>query len=118
MAKSKIEKIERPAALNGQGLQAPSDSTGAAAYPNLFACLVPTWEDGKCLRQSGSVRLKLVGGDDAVTLTCPTEQLETTMVTDTLVNLVGLLESHVANGASIWTPTWEVAKKARQAKMK
>lgn len=95
-------------------LQCPADDAGLDAFPTLTQCLFPIWKDSKCVRISGGVRIRLVGGYYLVTVSCPSEGLETTLTTPTLVGLLEALEAHVRNPATIWTPTFEEQKRARQ----
>jgi hypothetical protein len=98
-------------------LQAPQDPGAKAKWPTLTELLDPVWTDGKCMRQSGSLRIRLVGGYYLVTLACPTEGLETTMTTDTLVDAFDALEAMLVSGKALWMPDWNVVKKSRQAKI-
>jgi hypothetical protein len=95
-------------------LQAPNDQAGVAKWPVLTELLFPVWKDGKCVRQSGDMKIRLVGGYYLLTLHCPTEQLETTLTAETLVDALDALETLLASGKAVWMPDWNATKKTRQ----
>jgi hypothetical protein len=86
-------------------------------WPKLLSCLLPHWDGDKCTRQAGSLRVRLVGGYYLVTLSCPTEGLDTTVTVDSLTVAWDQLEEALANGRAVWLPDWSTTKKARQAKV-
>lgn len=106
-----------PIPLAAMRRQAPEDALLEEQCPILYSCLQPVWTEGKCKRQSGALRIRLVGGYYQVTLACPTEGLETSLVTATLVDVTKQLEERLNDPACIWTPDFAVQKKARQAKI-
>ena len=106
-----------PLPLLAMRKQAPDDGELEKQAPVLFSCLQPLWREGKCKRASGSLRVRLVGGYYQVTLSCPTEGLEMSMVTDTLVDLVKQIEARLNDPACIWTPDFSEQKKSRQVKI-
>lgn len=107
-----------PGPLANLSTLVPCDDKARERYPNVWACLMPHWSEGKCTRQSGTLRVRIVGSWFEVTLSCPTEGVETTLSTETLVNLLEQLEKLLASGRAIWKPDWSSTKKARQAKVK
>lgn len=117
MAKKPATNGVVPPPLQGLTTLVPCDDAAQQTWPNVWACLMPHWSEGKCTRQSGGIRLKLVGSWFVVTLSCPTEGLETDLTTDTLVGLLDQLESLLASGKAVWKPDWSATKKARQAKV-
>lgn len=94
--------------------RAVSDEEGKKLYPTLAWCIDPIWKDGKCIRPSGDLRIRTMGGYYLVTVHCSAEQQETTLVTDTLVQLLEQLERHLVAPTTIWLPDWQAAKKSRQ----
>lgn len=116
MAK-KPKNDDVPISVLAVSRQAPDDDALATACPTLYKCLVPIWKEGKCKRQSGSLRVRLIGGYYQVTLSCPTEGVETSLVTDTLVGIEGQLESRLRDPSCIWTPDFAAQKKSRQVRI-
>lgn len=103
-----------PSPLAGVTTQRPTDQEGETRWPNVIACLYPIWRDGKCVRREGTLKIRLVGCYYAVTLSCPTEGVETDLVVDTLVDLFDALEGLLRSGKAVWRPDWQSTKKARQ----
>jgi hypothetical protein len=103
-----------PSPLAGVSTQCPTDAEALKLWPNLIACLYPQWREGKCIRQAGSLRIRLVGCYYATTLSCPTEGVETDLVTETLVGLFDSLEALLASGRAVWRPDFYHTKKSRQ----
>jgi len=97
--------------------QQPTDDNAVQNWPTLMSCLYPIWVDGKCKRQSGSLKIRLVGGYYVVTLSCPTEGMEASLTTDTLVDLFDALEARVSDPACVWTPDFAAVKRTRQIKI-
>lgn len=116
MAK-KSDESKTPIPVAAMRKQAPDDNLLKAKCPTLHQLLMPIWIDGKCKRQSASLRVRLVGGYYMVTLSCPTEGLETNVVTDSLVGLIELLEAKVSDPGCIWTPDFAAIKKTRQVRI-
>jgi hypothetical protein len=106
-----------PLPLQGLTTLLPQDDASSTRWPNVWACLMPHWSEGKCTRQSGGIRVKLVGSWFVCTLSCPTEGLECDLTTATLVDLLDQLEAILSNGTAVWRPDWSTMKKARQAKV-
>lgn len=97
--------------------KAPSDSEGLRLYPTLMQCLMPVWKDGKCLRQSGGLRLRIVGGYYLLTIHCPTEGVEATLTAETLVDMLAQLEQSLQLHQLRWFPDFERQKKTRSVKL-
>jgi hypothetical protein len=110
--------IQTAVALTGVNNRSPSDPEAVKRWPTLTSLLNPVWKDAECVRQSGYLRMRLVGGYYLVTVVCPTEQLETTVTLDTLVDLNDSIESAVCNPRCVWLPTFEATKKSRQVIVK
>lgn len=113
----KPAEVPGPLPLLAMRKQSPDDAELEKQAPTLYSCLQPLWKEGKCKRASGSIRVRLVGGYYQITLSCPTEGLETSMVTDTLVDVIGQLEKRLNDPACIWTPDFSEQKKSRQVKI-
>jgi|SRR5215475_1654223 len=103
-----------PSPLVGVSTQCPTDSEALKAWPNVVACLYPLWREGKCIRQAGALRVRLVGCYYCVTLSCPTEGVETDLVVETLVGLFDALEGLLSSGKAVWRPDFYHTKKSRQ----
>ena len=112
MAKSKKEvTVERAAIFNGHSQLLLEDLAGKEAYPTLCDVLWPKWNDGKQTRQRGKLVVAPLGAAYRVTLDCPTEVLETSVMLSTLVDLFGQLEAYLASGKAIWTPGYQKHRK-------
>ena len=113
MAEKKKEIVTAPilAGLNGKVMHDPQ---GMDKYPVLSSLLHPIWKEGVCVRQSGTMRVSLVGGYFIVCVSCPTEQVETRVTLDTLVDLIGRVEESVRDPRATWLPTFAATKKTRQ----
>jgi hypothetical protein len=96
----------------------PQDAEGMKAYPTLAACLQPRWKDGKCVRQAGRMGLRVVGCYFLVSVTCPTEGLETTATLGSIVGLLDALEGHLRSPGAVWTPTFDRVKEAKAEEKK
>ena len=114
MARKGDEPAPVPPTLLGDSNRAPADQEGREKFPTLHWCLSPIWKDGKCVRQAGEVKMRVVGGYYLVTVRCVSEQRETTMTTDTLVGLCEQLERHLTAPGTIWFPDWSATKRSRQ----
>lgn len=117
MAKKKDDKPEIVALVKAAQNLSPTDETSKDTWPTLYELLRPIWKDGKCLRQAATIKLRLAGPYYLVTLSCPTEGLEATLTTDTLVCLFDQMEEFLASAACPWMPDWQQAKKSRQARL-
>ena len=97
MAEKKKEVQTAPilAGLNGKVMHDPQ---GLEKYPTLSSLLHPIWKGPDCVRQSGTMRISLVGGYFIVCVSCPTEQVETRVTLDSLVNLMERVEEAVRYG--------------------
>lgn len=103
-----------PSPLIGVSTQCPTDAEAVKRWPNLVACLYPLWREGKCIRQAGGLRIRLVGCYYQATLSCPTEGVETDLVVETLVDLLDALERLLASHKAVWRPDFYHTKKSRQ----
>jgi hypothetical protein len=105
-----------PAPLVAVNSQRPCDADGEARWPNVYACLLPVWKEGRCLRQCGRISVRVIGSVFEIALSCPTEGVEMTMRVPTLVDALDAMEAHLRSGAAVWAPDWVTAKKIRQKK--
>jgi hypothetical protein len=92
----------------------PEDATSLAKWPMLCNLLWPRHRDGKCVREAGRIVLKVVGGYYVVSVACPTEQVQTQLVFETLDGLLDQLEIRVHESTCVWLPDFESQKRARQ----
>lgn len=103
-----------PDVLAGRNSLVPEDEGGRKLYPTLWSLLLPKWQNGKCVRQAGKIALRIVGPYYLVSVTCPTEGLETTATLATLDGMMEALEKHCLHPGAIWTPTFDRVKEAKR----
>jgi hypothetical protein len=96
--------------------QCPCDAQAEEKWPNVVACLVPQWREGKCHRQAGRLTIKPLGCVWEVTLSCPAEGVDTSVRVASLIDGLDALESLLRSGEAIWQPDWATQKKIRQTK--
>ena len=118
MARSKDKDGGIPSVLAGKASLVPDWSEAWAPYETVFALMVPVWKEGKCVRLSGRVGIRVVGPYFVATLTCPSEGLETSVTLADLCNLMVDLESHCRSPQAIWTPTFDRVKAAKADEQK
>ena len=110
----KIEPTLNKRLLGKVGL-APSDDSAAKEYPTLCELLFPVYDEKKRLtREAGVLSLRIDGQLYRVTLVCPTEGVQTTLETTTLLDLFEQLERHCYGTSAAWVPTYDRKKKAGQ----
>jgi hypothetical protein len=102
-----------PVFLRTQSL-VPQDSDGEETYPVLSQCLMPRWRDGRCIRESGRIGIRIVGSYYMATVTCPSEGLECSVSCSSIIGLMDRIEQAVASPDTVWTPTYGAQKRARQ----
>lgn len=88
------------------------DSNAEENLPNLYDHMAPIYEGHTLMRCAGTIRISVEGGYYRVSLSCPTEKVETVMVTDSLVGIIDALERYLAMGTQVYKPAWEKTKKA------
>jgi hypothetical protein len=114
MSKKGVPDNTRPAVFGKQTTLVPEDDAGEKALPNVLDCLLPRWKDGRCVRESGRIGVRVVGCYFVCTLTCPSEGLECSVSSLSIVGLIEALEKVAADPNTVWTPTFAAQKKARQ----
>lgn len=87
------------------------DDGGRHLYPNIFDLLTPRWVDGQVVRQAGRLTLKPDGSSWRVSIECPTEGLQTTLVVRSLETMMPEVEDHVTSGKAHWGLTWALQRK-------
>ena len=92
----------------------PEDMAGEAAFPALVWCLHPKWREKKCVKESGTLSVKIVGPYYVVNVVDPTRGLQTSVTLESLAGLLEAVEARLADPGQIWTPTFDRVKKARQ----
>lgn len=103
-----------PLLLGKVGLS-PHDAIAEKELPTLMELLMPRFRsDKRMTREAGSLLVKVQGSLFTVTLTCPTEGVETTMVTSSVMGLLDQLELHTSDPGVAWTPTYAAKKKSRR----
>jgi hypothetical protein len=91
-----------------------NDAQGQEMAPTLYSLLKPTFRDGKCCRLGATLRLKVNGSHYVVTVSCETEELQATLVLDSLVDLVPAVELLCASPKTAWLEMYAATKRARQ----
>jgi hypothetical protein len=103
-----------PILLGKMGLS-PHDDEGSKEYPTLLRLLMPLYNDKKRLiREAGSFRVSVDGSLFRVSFECPTEGIQTTMMTPTIMELLTSLEVHLSDPQSDWPQTYAAKKRARR----
>lgn len=97
--------------------QSPADDAARSAYPLLMQCLLPIWRDGKCVRQSGSIRVRITGSYYLVSVSCPTEGVEATLTTETIIDIPLQLEDSLKLNKLQWVPDYERVKSTRKVRI-
>ena len=91
----------------------PADEQGRVLYPTLFDLLAPRWKDGHQTRQPGRLSIRIDGGAYRVSIECPTEGLQTSMIVASLENLAEAVEIILMQADSHWALTYARAIKNR-----
>lgn len=97
--------------------QSPADEAARAQYPLLMQCLLPIWKESKCLRQAGSIRVRLVGSYYMVSINCPTEGVEATLTAESIIDLPLQLENALQLNRLQWIPDYERVKGTRKVRI-
>lgn len=87
------------------------DDAAKKEMPNLLDVLLPIWEGSTMLRQPGRLSISPDGGSWRVTVECPTEGLQTVLMTDSLPTLLIDVEKLLASGSARWGMSWQRRKK-------
>jgi hypothetical protein len=90
------------------------DAEAQETLPTLFSLLNPAFKDDKCVRLGGTLRLRVIGGYYVVTVSCPTEEKQATVVVTSLVPLVTALETALRDPMCVWLDDFEKQKRARR----
>lgn len=109
--------VERAKVLQNLAPLVPQDGPGLKRYPVLLDLLTPRWSDGQQTRMAGRLAIRVEGSYFRVTVECPTEGLMTSVVTDSLVDMLDALEANVASGKAAWQQTYDAARKSRKSLM-
>jgi len=113
LAKSKEKPaVERAKIFNGHNQLGLEDPDGALRYPNLFDVLRPLWKNGVQTRQRGRLVVAPLGSMYRVTVDCPTEVLECTIMLTSLVSMMEKIEAALASGEIVWLPGFKKNRKA------
>jgi hypothetical protein len=90
------------------------DQEGQQKHPTLYSLLAPGFRDGACIRLGATMRIKVVGSRYMVTVSCETEELQTTLLIPTLEELLEKVEQLLSSPETVWLPDFNATKKARQ----
>lgn len=110
MAKSKKLEVEKPALFRGNSLNCPSDQAALEKWPTLCDVMYPRYREDAITWQAGSISIRIEGGYYAVTLTCPTEGKQLSIVVASLATAFDDLEAMLKSGQSHWRLTYEAKK--------
>jgi len=108
---NKKPKIETAKVLAGVTFSTPADKEARKAFPNLFDLLCPRYRDGVCTRQAGRLTVRVDGGAYRVQIECPTEQVQTIFMVESLFTLMSDTEALLLTGKLHWGMTWAKARK-------
>lgn len=104
-------KAEKAKVLERVTFCLPDDESGLALFPNVYDLLTPRWKDGVITRQPGRLTLKPDGSSWRVSIECPTEGLQTTVVVKSLESALSEVEDLVTSNKAHWGLTWALQKK-------
>jgi len=88
------------------------DDLAKKALPTLLDVLLPIYEDGTMTRQPGRLSIVPDGGSWRLTIECPTEGLQATLMLDSLPTLFDESERLLAGGSVRWGESWKKRRKA------
>ena len=111
MEAKKKPKVESANILAAVKFTNPVDKDGRKAFPTVYDLLCPRWKEGVLVRQPGRLTIKADGAAYRVSIECPTEGLQTSVVVDNLPNLLADVEKIVSQGQCHWALTWSRQKK-------
>lgn len=115
MKKANKAAAETAKALEGVKQVSPSDLGSETRWPFLIDVLMPRYSEGILTRRPGTLRIEARGTAWAVTLSCPTEGLQTIIVVDTVLDLFDVLERRLTARDLHWQQTWEASKRSGRA---
>jgi len=107
----KKPKVEVARCLTNIKFSNPVDEAAKKEYPNLYDLLCPRWKDGALVRQPGRLTLRVEGGSYVVSIECPTEGVQTSILAHSLASVLSDLESSIKANLCNWVPTWARRKK-------
>jgi hypothetical protein len=90
------------------------DEAGAKKHATLYSLLAPGYKDGECVRLGATVRIRVVGCRYMVTVSCETEEVQTTLLLPTLEELLEKVEQLLNSPDTVWLPDFNATKRARQ----
>jgi len=91
-----------------------SDPAGELACPTLLDIMRPRFKEGLCRRLGASLNIRVVGGNYVVRVSCPTEEVQATVVVESLAQLEVALEAALRAPSCVWLPDYESQKKSRR----
>lgn len=111
MEAKKKPRVETAKILQNVKFINPTDKEGIKCYPTIYDLLCPRWKEGTLVRQAGRLTIKADGGAYRVSIECPTEGLQTSLIVDNLPNLFADAEKLLSQGQCHWALTWSKQKK-------
>lgn len=111
MAETTKPKAESASVFKGLKFTLPDDNGGMALYPAIYELLTPRWDGQVMTRQAGTLSVKADAGGWRVTISCPTEGLQTSLVCKSLETLLHEVDFAVTEGKCHWGLTWARQKK-------
>jgi hypothetical protein len=104
-------KVVLASFMSDVALQRIDDPEARAQLPHLWDHIAPIFS-GACLqRQAGRITISIEGDHYRVTVSCPTEKVQTTLITSTLLGCLEELNRYLAMPTRVYAPTWERNKK-------
>jgi hypothetical protein len=108
--KAKSPQVDKPKIFAQKSLISPSDDPGVEKYPVLCDVLFPRQKDDIVTWKGGRLSITVEAGYYAVTLTCPSEGKQCSVMSESLTTLFADLEAVLANGQAVWRLTFDAKK--------
>jgi len=97
--------------LQGVIVKLLKDDAAKKATPTLLDLLLPMYEGNSCVRQPGRLSIVAEGGAWRVSIECPTEGVQTSIMVNSLDSIQEELEAVLRDHKAHWGPSWKVRKK-------
>ncbi len=115
MSMKETVKAEPSPILIGKVGVPPHDEEAVKEWPTLMELILPKFDHkGRMTRESGTLSVRCEGSLFRITITCPTEDAQTTFDYHQLVDFLTTVEQWLISGKANWSPTWKTREKARQ----
>jgi len=114
VAEPKKVKAEPSEFLRDAMLRRLDDEQTATLYPTIYDLMTPRYEGQKITRLPASMSVRIDSANILVTISCPTEGLQTTIVVNSIANFLEETEKILTQGKCHWGLTWDRKKKQGQ----